>query len=109
MAALVVKTFAARNDGKVDTICTTQEYAPGTLPSMSLKALLGAEFGRYAHLQKAGRKSFSNGKLPVKPRPFPALPAASRKIPNASCTNFGHPLVDALHSIENTHLANAVF
>jgi hypothetical protein len=39
------------------------------------------------------------------PRPACLL----REIDSPDCTKSGHPLVDALHSIENTHLADAAF
>jgi hypothetical protein len=44
---------------------------------------------------------------PTSLKPAPSLPSA--RTASSDCTKSGHPPVDALHSIENTHLTNAGF
>jgi len=58
----------------------------------------------------AGRREFSAGKN-LKPglRGNPRQTRLSAETASGGCTNFGHALVDDVHSIENTHTYNLRF
>jgi hypothetical protein len=58
--------------------------------------------------EKTAKASYPDSAT-FQPRENPRPACLLREIASSPCTNSGHPPVDALHFIENTHLTDAAF
>jgi hypothetical protein len=61
------------------------------------------------HSRRAALKMLPSRSTPARHRENPRPACLLREIASSPCTNSGHPPVDALHFIENTHLTDAAF
>ena len=76
--------------------------------AVSRIALLDAVFARYSQLSH-GRASISSLSASCRASRNPRPTCLLRAMAFSTCTKFGHPPVDGLHSIENTALVGAHF